>query len=211
MSQPQEDFRKELGKVSRIADMLCTAHNIERDRYRRRALLLDIALMLASLYLVSMAFVDPGIESFLVPLNFNAKFWTGAVAVIIFGLSIVQLLVNWKGRADAHDRSFRMYADAKSSCAEHLYGSGPISKEDYNRVRARYDMASEIGFHIPDNRFARLKQKHVQKVCISRDLDARPFMSISWSIVKFWWRDNFGEKLQPAKVQQQDNNLTSKE
>jgi hypothetical protein len=104
-----------------------------------------------------------------------------------------------------------MYADAKSSCAEHLYGSGPISKEDYNKVRARYDMASEIGFHIPDNRFSRLKQKHVQKGCISRDLDTRPFMSIRWSIVKFWWRDNFGEKALTAKMNQGNINRTNNE
>lgn len=190
MSGTEEDYRKELEKVLRIADMLCTAHNIERDRFRRRALVLDIVLMLISLYLVSMALIDPVFGDFLTPYGWDGKLWTGLVATSIFGLSIVQLLVKWKGRADAHDRSFRMYAETKSSCAEYLNSTSPISREDYNRVRAHYDMASEIGCHIPDERFLLLKQKHLQKVSLSKALDVRPFMSIRWAMAKRWWGDN---------------------
>ena len=191
MTNDVVDFRGELKKIFRISDMLCTAHNVERDRFRRWSRRLDVILMLTSLYLLSMAFIDPALENSLRPANVDTKLWTGVIAFAVFGFSVVQLLVDWKGRADAHNRSFRMYAATKSGCAELLNTAGPISQEDYNRVRAPYDMASEVGFHIPDDRFLRLKQLHKKKVYISRELDNRPFMSLWIERCKLLYRQSF--------------------
>lgn len=191
MSEEVEEFRHELKRFRRVSDMLCTAHNVERDRYRRRSTWLDILLMLTSLYLVSMAFVDPMIAPYLTPPALTPALWTGLLAILVFAFSVVQLIVNWKGKADAHERSFRLYAEAKSNCTELLETNGPISREAFNRVRARYDMASDIGIHISDHRFLTLKQKHLKKVCISKDLDNAPFMSIRLVLFKLWFRDTF--------------------
>jgi hypothetical protein len=101
------------------------------------------------------------------------------------------LLVNWKGCADAHDRSLKIYAEAKSNCIEVLNGTTAVSKEDYNRVRARYDMASDVGIRIPDSRFLKLKKKHLKKVLISRLLDEKPALSFTLLQIKIWLKDNF--------------------
>ena len=42
---PQE-FRQELERIRRVADMLVTGHANLRDRYSRRATLLDLAVIL---------------------------------------------------------------------------------------------------------------------------------------------------------------------
>lgn len=60
MTDTTQDYREELKRIRRIADQLCTAHSIERERFHHRAMLLDIIIMLGSLYLVLMVFIDPG-------------------------------------------------------------------------------------------------------------------------------------------------------
>lgn len=193
MTDATEDYREELKRLRRISDMLCTAHSVERERFRRKAMTLDIIIMLGSLYLVSMAFVDPIINNALTPFGLKPVIWTGMVAIFIFGFSILQLIVDWKGRADAHERSFRMYAEAKSNCIEWLNGTSAIPKEVYNRVSARYDMASDIGIHIPDSRFLKLKQKHLLKIEVSKLLDTYPSLCFWIARIKLCWRDNISK------------------
>lgn len=185
-----ENYRKELERLRRIADQLCTAHSIERERFHCRAKALDIIVMLGSLYLVSMAFVDPVINNALTPLGLNPVIWIGMVAITVFGFSIIQLIVDWKGRADAHGRSLSMYAEAKSNCIEALNGTAQVSKEIYNGISTRYNMASDIGIHIPDSRFLKLKQKHLVKIEISKQLDSNPSLCFPLARMKLWWRDN---------------------
>jgi hypothetical protein len=146
--------------------------------------------MLVSLYLVSMVFVDPALDIKLTPFEWNSRVWTGALAIGVFGLSIVQILVNWKGLSDAHSRSCKIYAEAKSNCIEILNGTTAVSKEDFNRVRARYDLASDMGLKIPDSRFLKLKQKHLKKVLISKLLDEKPALSFAMIYIKLWLKDN---------------------
>lgn len=191
MTEEAQDYRPEVKRMRRIADLLCTAHSIECERYGRYALALDILIMLVSLYLVSMLFVDPALNIRLTPFDWDPRVWTGGLATGVFGLSVIQLLVNWKGRSDAHDRSFKIYSEAKSNCIEVLNGTTLVSKDDYNRVRARYDLASDIGIKIPDSRFLRLKQQHLKKVEISRLLDDKPALSFPLVHLKIWFRDNF--------------------
>jgi len=189
-----EDYRDEIKRMRRIADMLCTAHSVEHERFHRRALILDAVTMLVSLYLVSMVFVDPVLNNKLTPRDWSPVIWTGVLAVVTFGLSVVQLIVNWKGRADAHGRSLGIYSEAKSNCIEVLNGTTAVSREEFNRVRARYDMAGDVGIRIPDRRFLKLKQKHLVKVEISKLLDERPALSFFKVRMGMWWRDNFSKK-----------------
>ena len=54
-----ESLREELEKVKRKSDMLATGHAHLKERYDRRAVLLDIAILALSLWLTAIAFVDP--------------------------------------------------------------------------------------------------------------------------------------------------------
>lgn len=191
MNDSTENFRDELEKVRRIADMLCTAHAVERATYRRWAAVVDILLMVISVYIVAMAFVDPALVPKLIPDQWNLVLWIGMLSIGTFILSMLQIMVNWKARADAHHRSFCMYAEAKSKCIELLNANGAISREAYNSVRTRYDMATDIGIHIEDARFRKLKQKHLLKVEISKILDKRPAAWVWYLRVCLWWRDTF--------------------
>ncbi|NOU14190.1 MAG: hypothetical protein HOO92_09560 [Methylococcaceae bacterium] len=191
MNDSTGDYREEVKKMCRKADMLCTAHSVERTNYRRWAAIVDILLMVISVYIVAMAFVDPALVPILIPDQWNLVLWIGMLSIGTFIISMLQIMVNWKARADAHHRSFGMYAEAKSKCIELLNANGAISREAYNSVHTRYDMATDIGIHIEDARFLKLKQKHLLKVEISKILDQRPAACVWWLRVILWWRDTF--------------------
>jgi hypothetical protein len=190
MSTDQE-FRSELVRVRRVADMLSTAHANLRDQFKRRALFLDGTILGLSTWLTAVVFVEPRIGVTLTPWHFDPQIWVGLLGVATFFLSILQLLVDWKGRSDAHRRSLDMYAEVKRECGYLLASEQVLTHEKCQRVLARYDMASDVGTAVPERQFLVLKKKHLQKVAISRLLDRQPSASLLLIRMKMWWRDNF--------------------
>ena len=73
MSQATCDFRGELERIRTVSDMLCTAHAGLRDRYARRALWLDLAILGLSTWLVALVFVEPRINLSLTPFGLDPQ------------------------------------------------------------------------------------------------------------------------------------------
>jgi len=193
---PQE-FREELERIRRVADMLVTGHANLRDRYSRRATLLDLAVMALSTWLTAIVFIEPRINIKLTPFGFDPQLWIGFLGIFTFFLSIVQLRVDWKGRSDAHKRSFDLYSEVKRECGYLLASQKPLTPDSCQRVLSRYDLATEVGTHLPENEFLAQKRNHLQKIEISKLLDKHPSASILLARMRFWWRDNHarnGEK-----------------
>ena len=111
-----QEFRAELEHIRRVSDMLVTGHANLRDRYNRRATLLDLAVMALSTWLTAVVFIEPRINVKLIPFGIDPQIWVGFLGIFTFFLSIVQLRVDWKGRADAHKRSFDLYSEVKREC-----------------------------------------------------------------------------------------------
>jgi hypothetical protein len=190
MSEEASGSRDELRRLRRVADQLCTAHAVLRDRYGRMALGLDLVILLSSAWLVALAFVDPAFNVWLVPLNLDGRLWIGLVAVATFCLTLVQLKVNWKRKSEAHARSFSMYAEVKREAGYLLATSEQIEAREFQRLAARYDMASDIGTGVPESEFLRLKRAHKLKVAVSTYLDEMPGASVWLTKLKFFFRDN---------------------
>src|SRR3979409_723189 len=88
---------RELQRIRRVSDMLCTAHAGLRDRFSRLALFLDLSLLGLSTWLVALAFVEPRIGVSLTPFGMDTQIWGGLLATFTFFLTIVQLKTDWKG------------------------------------------------------------------------------------------------------------------
>ena len=184
------DFRAEIERIRRVADMLVTAHANLRDRYSRRAIFLDVAILALSTWLTGVVFVEPRINLRLTPFGMDPQLWVGCLGIFTFFLSIVQLRVDWKGRSDAHQRAFDMYSEVKRECGYLLASEDTPTLEKSQRLLARYDMATDVGTTVPESEFLKQKQKHLQKIEISRHLDNRSWASILLLRIRFWWRDN---------------------
>ena len=130
-----DGMRDEVERVKRISDTWCTGHASLRDRFARRALLLDLLILGLSSWLVALAFVEPRINVRLTPFGWDSQIWIGVLAVATFFLTIVQLKTDWKGRANEHKRTFDIYAEVKRE-AGYLLAAGSFGDADGRRLLA---------------------------------------------------------------------------
>lgn len=188
------EFRAELERIRRVADQLCTGHARLRDQFSRLATALDLLILGASTWLVALAFVEPGVAVALTPSDVDSRIWMGLLAVVTFFLTLVQLKTDWKGRADAHRRTFDIYAEVKRE-AGYILAGGEIDGEPSRRVLARYDLASAVGIALPERQFLKQKRRHLIKIALSRHLDTHPSAYLPLTRLRFWVKDNLlGER-----------------
>ena len=188
MSEP-EDFRNELARVRRVSDMLCSAHSGLRDRFQRRALLLDLLRLGIALWLVALVFVAPQIKIQLTPFDLNERIWFGLLGVATFMLTLIELKVKWKERANAHKRTATLYAEVKRE-AGYVLAATAFDESAGRRVLTQYDFAGAIGEAIPEADFLPQKGRHLRKVALSKHLDSHPSASLVLVRLKLWWRGN---------------------
>ena len=171
--------------------MLVTAHSVLRDRYDRRAFLIDITILGATLWLTAMAFVEPTIGVALTPRGLSKDLWLGLLSVAAFFLSMVQIRVDWKGKKDAHARACEAFTSVKRECTT-LLAQDEMDQPEYKRILDKYESAGMLSIPIPETEFNKLKSLHRIKVEISRHLDNQPAASPTLLRIKLWWRDNIG-------------------
>ncbi len=183
------DIYAELARVRRVSDMLCSAHAGLRDRYQRRALTLDVARLAIALWLVALAFVEPQIGFQLTPFDMNDRIWMGLLGFATFMLTLIQLKVDWMGRANAHRRTFELYAAVKRE-AGYILTASNRDESAIRRVLAQYDLAGAVGEAVSEADFLPQKRRHLRKIALSRHLDSHPSASLVMTKMKFWWKDN---------------------
>jgi hypothetical protein len=146
--------------------------------------------LLLSAWITAMGFADPRLNQWLVPPYFDVQLWMGLLGSITFALTLVQFKADWRGRSEAHQRSFTMYAEVKREAGYLLVSANEISARDFQRLADRYDIASDVGTGIPERDFLSLKRRHKLKIAISRLLDEKPGSSLWLTRIKLILRDN---------------------
>ncbi len=185
-----QDPKKEVERIRRVADQLCSCHAMLRDRFGRLSFYLDIGLLVLTAWLTVIALIDPKFLPWIVPNWIDPQFGVGLLGFFTFCGVLFQFKSDWRGKSEAHGRTCTMYAEVKREAGYILATSIEVEPRDFQRLAARYDMASDTGVPIPDKLFLILKKKHLQKVTISRLLDAKPGLSIFLTKVKMFFCDN---------------------
>lgn len=185
-----------LERAVRVSDQSCTAYAILRDRYRRFSTALDLMILVLSAWLTAMVFVQPEIGIQLSPRGVSKDLWIGLLSIAAFCLSLVQLQVNWKGRAI----SYQLAATALSAFVKEfrpILGTATVTQAQVGL--ARYQVLSDSLEPIPDSKFLALKQAHAVKVEMSKHLDQYPGASLLLFRFRLWWRDTWQSKKPSAK------------
>jgi len=160
----------------RVLDMMLTAHSALRDRYERRATGLTLLVMGLSILATGVAFISDSANLTIGPITARVQIWVGVLTCVIFLLSIVELLVEWRRRAWAHGEAARHLADLRAHF-RHAHPEGEVVHSEAD-LFAEYDEAMDaldaLRVPIPDAKFNRLKARHLRKVEISRRISARP-------------------------------------
>lgn len=194
MGEPLKDDAKrdELERIRRVSDLLCTAHATLRDTYRTRGLIVEVIVLISTFLLTVIALADQNLLMQLLNTTVSAQLGSGIAGSLIFCLTLLQLTLRWKEKAESHEKSFRMYAEVKRESIYTLMQSEPIPEKDFQRLADRYDMAGDVGTAIPEKLFIKLKQRHELKVEVSKAISNKPGASVFLAKVKIFLRDNFG-------------------
>src|SRR5580765_540822 len=113
-------LRDELKRQAKVVDMMLTMHSILGSRYQLRSQIFEIAFLVSSTLVVAFTFVDASVLSYLSISNEGARILIGVCSILLFVLSIVSLIVNWKGKATEHKNAFTALIPLKSEWREIL-------------------------------------------------------------------------------------------
>jgi hypothetical protein len=188
MSNPNSIFLEELKRISRVSDMMVTAHTSLRERFALLSLFSDISLFSCSLFLTVIVFADP---VFMIKyLGNNYSFWIGIFSVSTFIFSFIARLLDWKIRAEKHRYAFKTYMNIKFDAADLIYKIEKNEHADVEQFLERYHALTPTIIAIPERDFLKYKRKHVSKVFISKYIDEHPAVSILVLKIKIWIREN---------------------
>ena len=156
----------------RIVDMLLSMHSHLRDRYSRRGLWLDVAILAGSVVLCTVTFLDPALLRWAGVSKESFRLVAGAVSALLFILSLVMLRVDWKEAAGRHARAVALLGELKER-GRAARGNDPDDSAVFDFIRA-YDAVMKTVPPVPDHEFPKLKAYHLRKRALSEALDDAP-------------------------------------
>lgn len=165
--------------------MMITMHSILRDSQKRRSVALDLMIFSSSVLIAALAFGDRVLIDWLHLTTESTRFAIGIVAVFTFLGSLTSWMVDWKGKADAHERAASAYTNAKFRL-----GSVDATTDDgeLEQVLLLYEDIARSTVPVPDSKFLKLKSEHLMKVRLSRLLDRSPGASLRWVRIRLRFR-----------------------
>lgn len=169
----------ELDRNKKVLSMMITMHSILRDRYKRRSLILDLVIFSSSAILAAFVFIDYKYFSKINISIEDAQFIVGVFSLLIFVLTIINLIVRWKENAENHHKAaiqlFKLLNEARYLLEME------DNEERFSLFRAfnlKYSEIQESLVKIPDKKFNSLKSKHLKKMILSKMLDSNPTMPL---------------------------------
>ncbi len=165
-----ERVKDEFRRQRRLVDQNLSMHSYLRDRLSTRARLLSLSILLLSFGAAALAFTGHSRVTVL-GVTTDRLTWVGWVAIAAFALALVELLVDWRGRAWGHGEAVRRLAELKAR-----YRTATEDEPNFPKNAAdlttEYVKVTESLPPISERIFNRLKAKHLRKVCLSRAIDS---------------------------------------
>lgn len=161
---------QELRRKRRVLDQMLTGHSLLRDRYERRALILTLLILALSIVATSVAFLSGESTVSILGIRARLQIWVGVLTATIFFLTLIDLRVDWRQRAGAHDDAARRLGRLKGIFRVAVIRDGVVDAGGVD-LNADYDSTMEQLLPIPDKRFLWVKAKHTRKVRASKLLD----------------------------------------
>lgn len=158
-------------KKLRVVDMMCSMHSVLHKKYARRAVFLDVCVMVFSSILFSFTFSEPNTLSDIGVSERMFKYINRASSVCVFCLSIAAIIIDWRGKSANHKQAFDVSNSLKSELRNALEFGGDSEKRDACKNADR-SLAALVP--IPDSDFLRLKAWHLHKIAVSKALSENP-------------------------------------
>lgn len=176
-SKVEHRFR-EIKSLRDKSNLLASVHSILSDEYHLWFIIISSVLLLNSTVLVGLTFISESFVQSSTGISPDTLKWVaGIISILNFGG--ILLLSKWdlQGKAVAHRLAVRFYFANMNKIRRWLDSGEEISDDFIEEVRTEYSRTQTLP-KIPDSRFLKLKQRHLRKTAISRELDKSPFDSI---------------------------------
>lgn len=169
----------------RVCDQMLSSHAALRDRYRRLATGLILIIMALSIAGVALALQDdPSVG--ILGIDLEAKEWLAILAAVVLFCSIVDLVIDWRGRAWGHAHAAERLGELKGQFRGVEIDGGKVETGGVNLDVAYEEVMAAI-IEIPNAAFNRLKAKHRRKVAVSKLLDespGAPLLYLRWRVLR---------------------------
>jgi len=164
----------ELARKFRVLDQTLSMHTTLRDRYARRALLVDCLLLACAVVFCASAFASDQVLALLGGAPDRVRYLLKAFSVFTFMLSVLSLRVDWKGIAAAHRQAGEKMSGALAVFRKYKRGDGSWDEAIAGELDGVYWEAMRNCVSIPESAFLKLKARHLRKIEISKMLDSNP-------------------------------------
>lgn len=174
-----KDLRiKELKSLRDKANLLASMHSRMSDIYLLWHKVISSLILTFTTFLIGLTFISDEFVKQSIGLHpFVLKWIVGITSILTF-LGVL-LLTEWgfQGKAVEHREAVRFYFRIVNKIRKWLDNAVEITPEMVEEIRADYSQTQSIP-KIPDSRFLKLKQWHLRKLAISREMEKNPFLSI---------------------------------
>jgi len=164
----------ELSRKFRVLGQTVSMHAALRDRYARRALIVDFLLLASSVVFCASAFASDDALSHFGPTPTQVRYIIRSFSVLAFMVSILSLRVGWKEAAARHQDAAGKLTRALAAFAKCRLSDGSWSEGNAAELDSAYWEAMSNSVPIPESAFVKLKAHHLKKVELSRMLDSNP-------------------------------------
>ena len=155
-------------------DLMINSHALLRDKYKFLALILNIGLLVVSVFICAFVFVDVQLFSQIGLDPQKSKIFLGVLSVICFGLSLIEYRIDLKGKSSLHSDAANRLADLKAQFRD-SYSKFKGSSELENKILfQKYNETMDRIIKIPESQFVKLKSKYHYKKILSKMINDYP-------------------------------------
>ncbi len=158
----------------RVIDQMLTMHAVLRDRYNRRALYLNLILLVGAIVLNAFVFASEIVSRLLSISLEHARDAIGFISVLLLAASIVEYRVNWAGQSRSHKDAVDRLGTLKCKYREYNLRRQELGTTHDEELSGEYGFTMGILPPIPEKQFNRLKSCHLLKKLVSEEISKNP-------------------------------------
>lgn len=197
MSNPSNSLIEQLKTMNRRANQMATMHSKLRDDYAWWNSATNVFLLVFSACLLSIAFISDDFLQRTIGMSPDTFKWVnGITATANFSVSLVLLAWQPAEKAAAHAQAVNHYAKIRYEIKRLEAKANQLTEDDINSLEESYFDTRDLP-GISEQQFLPLKQWHLLKVALSKELDVNPYAPLWFLRLKMWLRGSKKPPTQP--------------
>jgi hypothetical protein len=197
MSNSNNPLVGQLKTMNRRANQMATMHSRLRDHYAWWNSTTNIFLLIFSACLLSIAFISDDFLNRTISMSPDTFKWiNGITATANFSVSLVLLAWQPADKAAAHAQAVNHYAKIRYEIKRLESKSNHLTEDEVSALEESYFNTRDLP-GISEKQFLPLKQWHLLKVALSKELDDTPYLPLWFLRLKMWSRSYRKPPTQP--------------